>query len=175
RSAAGAAQSDASLRRARIGHRKLAVGADRTRRATGWGAAQRAQGIARRHIRGGQSVELGLPHLSSAHAGRPPASDGATARCDVTRGANRRARARQVLWISRRRAEGAFQSAQPYAGLTRRKRHFIARAIARSPSPQVRQVTSALTCPPSLPGATRQSIRLNEAFFFDGCPGRARA
>src|SRR5262249_11635009 len=110
----------ASLRRARIGHRKLAVGADRTRRATGWGAAQRAQGIARRHIRGGQSVELGLPHLSSAHAGRPPASDGAKARWDVARRANRRAGPREVLRISRRRAKGALQSAQPYAGLRRR-------------------------------------------------------
>src|SRR5262249_60690343 len=50
-------------------------------------------------------------------------SDGATARCDVARGADRRARAREVLRISGRRAEGAVQSAQPQSGLTPRKRN----------------------------------------------------
>src|SRR5258706_5835714 len=79
------------------------------RRATRWGAAQRAQGITRRHVRSGQSVELGLPDLPGAHAGRPPAGNGATARCDVARGANRAARTREVLRVSGRRAKGTFQ------------------------------------------------------------------
>src|SRR5262249_26514383 len=144
-------------------HRKLAVGADRTRRATRWGATQRAQGLARRHVGGGQSVELGLPHLPGAHAGRPPASDGATARCDAARGANRSARAREVLRISRRRAKGALQPAQPHAGARRRTR-------PRSTLWIWRVAPSA-----SLPGLTRQSIALNEALSFDGCPGQARA
>src|SRR5262249_51761727 len=122
RSTASAARFDASLRRARIGHRELAVGADRTRRATRWGAAQRPQGIAGRHVGSGQSVELGLPHLSGAHAGRPSAGDGATARRDAARGANRAARARKVLWLARRRAKGTVQPARPHSELTPRNR-----------------------------------------------------
>src|SRR5262249_44616269 len=120
RSAAGAQRSDASLRRARIRHRGLAAGADRTSGATRRGAARRPQGAAGRHFRGGQSVELGLPDLSRAHAGGPSAGDGATARCDAARGANCWARAREVLRVSQRRAKGAFQSAEPHSGLTRR-------------------------------------------------------
>src|SRR2546429_880203 len=74
--------------------------------------AQRAQGITGCHLRSGQSVDLGLPHLSGAHAGRPSAGDRATARCDAARGANRAARAREVLRLARRRAKGAVQTAQ---------------------------------------------------------------
>src|SRR5262245_36940531 len=44
------------------------------------------------------------------------AGDGATARCDAARGANRAARARKVLWLARRRAKGAFQPARPRSG-----------------------------------------------------------
>src|SRR5262249_50630789 len=89
-----------------------------TRRRT----AQRAQGITGCHLRSGQSVDLGLPHLSGAHAGRPSGSDGATARCYATRGANRAARAREVLRLARRRAKGAVQPAIPHSGLTPRNR-----------------------------------------------------
>src|SRR5262249_33605234 len=43
-------------------------------------------------------------------------ANGATARCDAARGANRAARAREVLRLARRRAKGAFQPAQPTQG-----------------------------------------------------------
>jgi LTXXQ motif family protein len=90
-----------------------AFGTDRTRGAARRRTAQRAQGITGCHLRSGQSVELGLSQLSGAHPGRPSAGDGATARCDAARGANRAARAREVLRLARRRAKRAFQSAQP--------------------------------------------------------------
>src|SRR5262249_49294151 len=95
---------------------------DRTRGTARRRTAQREQGITGRHLRSGQSVVLGLPHLSGPHSGRPSASDGATARCYATRGANRAARAREVLRLARRRAKGAFQPAQPHSGLTPRNR-----------------------------------------------------
>src|SRR5258708_36661124 len=79
------------------------------RRATRWGAAQRAQGITRRHVRGGQSVELGVPHLSGAHASRPPASDGATAPPDAARGPNRPAPAHKILRTPGHARKGNFQ------------------------------------------------------------------
>jgi hypothetical protein len=89
RSAAGAAGFDTGVQRARLGDRKRAVGTHRTRGAARRRTAQRAKGITGCHLRSGQSVDLGLPHLSGAHAGRPSAGDGATARCDAARGANR--------------------------------------------------------------------------------------
>src|SRR5262249_57684063 len=73
-------------------------------------------------VRGDESVGLGCPDLSGAHASRPSGSDGATARCDAPRGANRAAGAREVLRLARRRAKGAFQPAQPHSGLTPRDR-----------------------------------------------------
>jgi hypothetical protein len=51
-----------------------------------------------------------LPNLPGAHAGGPAGSHRATARCDVPGGANRRARAREVLRLAQRRAEGTLQS-----------------------------------------------------------------
>src|SRR5215831_13186602 len=81
-----------------------------------WRASHGTSGIAFK------TVELGLPHLSGAHAGRPSAGDGATARHDAPRGANRAARARKALWLARRRAKGAFQPTRPHSGLTPRNR-----------------------------------------------------
>src|SRR4029077_2635719 len=57
-----------------------------------------------------EGLEIELPNLPGAHAGGPAGSHGATARCDVPGGANRRARAREVLRLAQRRAERTLQS-----------------------------------------------------------------
>ena len=42
------------------------------------------EGITRRRVRCGQSVEIGLPRRSGTHRGRAFGSDGAAARCNAT-------------------------------------------------------------------------------------------
>jgi hypothetical protein len=59
-----------------------------------------------------QAVDLlksNCPTYQALTPGGPAGSHGATARCDVSGGANRRARAREVLRLAQRRAEGTLQ------------------------------------------------------------------